>query len=492
MNNKFFRFTALLVCMLMVFSLCCCKGDADGDTSSVAESVPLSTNQTESNNSESEKTESEIDSSKATSSVALDSVTKLKYKPECLTLSFYDISASSYGFTYNTKNEPMAPVIQVCEGKTFKENGFKEYAVTVNKYESLDIRPLERWLCKANIALKANTQYTYRAYDKVAQIGSDPATFKTGDSKAKSFSFVHVSDTQVATADEHPLHSAIGTGAAFGKTLEGIKKSNPNPAFLLHTGDIVQNVHEPYWRSMIDDNNKYLSNVPFMAASGNHEASGTDAIFNHFNFNAPEQDTSKGLYYYFDYGDARFIVLNTNLLDGTSKIPQSQYNWLKRTLESNTKKWTIVSMHNPIYSVGKWVQDEELNATSLKLRDQLFKVFARYNVDLVLQGHDHTYSKTYPISIEGKADLEAKYETINSVKYTVNPNGVIYAVNGTSGTQNRKPYKTPDKNVYEIFGESNTNSWANITVENDKLTVKVMYLDNGTPKLWNSYGIIKK
>ena len=53
-------------------------------------------------------------------------------------------------------------------------------------------------------------------------------------------------------------------------------------------------------------------------------------------------------------------------------------------------------------------------------------------------------------------------------------------------------YGVTDENIYEIYGESHNNSWANITVENNKLTVKIMYLENGQPKLWNSYGILKK
>ena len=499
MGKKLFRISALLICLVMLFSICCsCKGDVT-DNSSVTQSIVSSetTSIDDSDETESELSSS-VESSVTSSNVVIDSVTRDRIKPVSLTVSLYDPTSGVCGFNWNSEIKPKEPVVQVCEGKVFDESKCKEYPATVTSFSvtrAANAKAEYYYISKAQVPLKANTNYVYRAYDKYAKIGSEPAVFKTGNPKASSFTFAHISDTQIATSENDTMHYAAGTGKDFEQVLKGIKKSASDAAFLLHTGDIVQYSYESYWDNMIDYNFKYLSGLPIMPAAGNHDTSeykGKDVIVKHFNLNAPQQNAEKGLFYYFDYGDVRFIVINTNAIDSAGKLEQTQYNSIKRTLESNTKKWTIVSMHNPMFSVGKWGQNDEQNGKSLIIRDQLYKLFARYNVDLVLQGHDHTYSKTYPVLQDGSIDNKPEYETIGSVKYTVNPKGVIYAVHGTSGDQSRKPYGVTDENIYEIYGESHNNSWANITVENNKLTVKIMYLENGQPKLWNSYGILKK
>lgn len=502
-DKKLFRLSSLLICLVMLFSICCsCKGDVADDSSATQSAVSSETTSIDDSDETESELESELSSSAesavTSSNIVIDSVTRDRIKPVSLTVSLYDPESGIYGFNWNSEKKPQEPVVQVCEGKVFDESKCKEYPVTVTSFSvtrTANTKAEYYYISKAQVPLKANTDYTYRAYDKYAKIGSEPAVFKTGNPKASSFTFVHISDTQIATGENDTMHYAAGTGKDFEKVLQGIKKSVSDAAFLLHTGDIVQYSYESYWDNMINNNFKLLSNLPIMPAAGNHDSPeyrGKDAIVKHFNINAPKQDTEKGIFYYFDYGDVRFITLNTNLISATGKLEQTQINWLKRVLESNTKKWTIVSMHNPMFSVGKYVQHDESNEKSLAIRAQLYKIFARYNVDLVLQGHDHTYSKTYPVLQDGTIDNNPDYEMVGSVKYTVNPKGVIYAVHGTSGNQSRKPYGDPDKNVYEIFGESHDNSWANITVENNKLTVKIMYLENGQPKLWDSYGILKK
>lgn len=489
--------------LVLVLTLCffvgCVSSVSNNEISSQSE---VTSDQTESSGSSKSPSN---DSSKSSSVQSVVSNTSMPivisdeqrklYRPTSLTISFYDISSQKYGFTYNTDEMPVQPVIQVCEGKVFSEKNCKEYVVNATKSTTYNTTETEFFVCKSEITLKPDTQYTYRAYDKGAKIGTEPTTLKTGNPKRSSFSFSHISDTQVATKDTDPVHSAIGTGKELEQILSAINKTNPNAAFLLHTGDIVQYSYESYWDNMIDYNFKSLSTIPIVPTAGNHDTpdyKGYDVISKRFNIKAPNKDTTRGCYYYFDYGEVRFIVLNTNETDSSYKLLKSQYDWLKSVLESNNNKWTIVSMHNPMYSVGKWVQNDEQNEKSLSIRAQLYKLFAKYNVDLVLQGHDHTYSKTYPIDVYGKGDTAAEYEVIDSVKYTVNPNGVIYAVHGASGNQSRNKSGTPDEKIYEIFGKSNNNSWANITVDEDKITVNVMYLENGTPKVWDSYGIIKR
>ena len=413
------------------------------------------------------------------------------YTPTSLTLSFYDTITSSYGFTWNTEFEPKEAVIQICEGYSFDESKCKEYKATVKKEVVLMPRTTYIYVCKVSITLNQNKTYVYRAFDKTSGVGSELATFKTANLKSNSFKFVHISDSQVASSALDTKHTAEGTGEYLTDTLKGVFQNMPN--FMIHTGDFVENsAYETYWKNMLHTNAQYLARLPVMALSGNHETTylaGSNETFKHFNVKMPNQTTDLGYYYSFDYGNTKFIMLNTNNLEN-NRLETAQYNWLVNELKNNNKKWTIISMHNPMYSVGKYGADSSKNAKSLALREQLGKLFAEYNVDLVLQGHDHAYSKTYPISANGEPDKSSTYKTENSIKYTVNPKGTIYAMHGPAGNQSRYPFEV-DTNLYEFASGSKECSWAEVSIENNRLTVQIKYYKNSQVETAYSYGIIK-
>ena len=436
--------------------------------------------------------ESEINSSHVFISMTTVNDNEISYyTPTSLTLSFYDTAASRYGFTWNTEYEPKEAVIQICEGYSFDESKCKEYKATVKKEVVLMPRTTYIYVCKVSITLNQNKTYVYRAFDKTSGVGSELATFKSANLKANSFKFVHVSDSQVASSALDTKHTAEGTGEYLTDTLKGVFQNMPN--FMIHTGDFVENsAYETYWKNMLHTNAQYLARLPVMALSGNHETTylaGSNETFKHFNVKMPNQTTDLGYFYSFIYGNTKFIMLNTNNLEN-NRLETAQYNWLVNELKNNNKKWTIVSMHNPMYSVGKYGADASKNAKSLALREQLGKLFAENNVDLVLQGHDHAYSKTYPISANGEPDKSPTYKTENSIKYTVNPKGTIYAMHGPAGNQSRYPFEV-DTNLYEFASGSKECSWAEVSIENNRLTVQIKYYKNSQVETAYSYGIIK-
>ena len=488
MNKLSIRFISVFAVICLVISCCGC-----GDQETIDKGRP---NKPDINSSVNDTSSVEDTSSDASSDVTVSTPTidenALKYyKPTSLTMNFYDTAASSYGFTWNTEFIPIEPVIQICEGKSFDEKKCKEYTAKV-KSESVATPGLTYiYVCKAEVPLKQNKTYSYRAFDKGARVGSEIATFNSADFKTNSFEFVHASDSQVAY--DGAGHSAVGTGKYFTDVLSGIFQNKPD--FMLHTGDFVQDSrYETYWKEMLNTNLKYLMKLPIMAISGNHETTymaGRNETFKHFNNKIPAQaNTKRGYYYSFTYCNTKFIMLNTNNTDSNG-LETEQYDWLKNELKTNNKKWTIVAMHNPMYSVGQYGANPSKNSIALALRSQLASLFAEYKVDLVLQGHDHTYSKTYPIGIDGIADISHTYRTENGVKYTVNPNGAIYSMHGAAGNQNRSPYEV-DKSIYEFGEKSKINSWAQISIENNRLTVHIKYYENGTVNTFDSYGIIKE
>jgi len=112
-------------------------------------------------------------------------------------------------------------------------------------------------------------------------------------------------------------------------------------------------------------------------------------------FAFPEQDVpAKGLeetVYYIDYQGVRIVSLNSN-----TEL-EAQANWLRRVLENNPNRWTILTFHHPVFSPGS-------DRDNAELRETWKPVFDEFRVDLVLSGHDHTYARTGDIGAAADAE----------------------------------------------------------------------------------------
>lgn len=414
---------------------------------------------------------------------------KATYTPTSLTVSLYDAENSIYGFTYNTQVQPLRPVIQIAEGNELGED-YKEYSATVEKATSYDADDavITYYIVKTEIELEAENTYAYRAWDKYVGVGTDTATLQTVDTRSTAFTFAHISDSQTKSDNDDP--TLVGSGEYFGRTLSQIVGEND---FIVHTGDVVEwSKYEGYWTAMLDANFSYLSQIPVMAISGNHDTTyrnGKNETYKHFHHKIPEQNTDYGYYYSFVYGNAKFIMLNSNSESNAYKLEEQQYEWLVNELENNTCTWTIVAIHQTIFSAGAYSSNPSRNAKSLALRAQLQNVFAEYGVDIVLQGHEHVISRSYPINGEGEPQTET-WQTENGVDYSVDPNGVIYVTNGPAGNQTRSPY-VKDSPLYSYAKSSQACSWAEFAVDGNTLKVTVQYYDGESKQSYATWGIKK-
>lgn len=416
-----------------------------------------------------------------------DNADKSLYTPTSLTMTLYDAANCVYGFTWNTNDYPAMPVVTYSESESLKSDATEVMARTEEAksfaYSSSGDVAITYYVSKAEVKLKPNTVYTYKVEDKYLGTATKAVTIKTLDATANKVKFSHVSDSQAGDVPN-------GTGKYFKSVLGAIEKGGSD--FIIHTGDVVEySKYESFWKEMLDGNFDYLSKIPIMAISGNHETTyknGNNETYKHFNYKIPEQQTDKGFYYSFSYADIRFVMLNTNLLAGGC-ITDAQYKWLRNELSEKTEKWTIVTLHNPIYSVGKWGADESRNGIALSLRSQLGDLFAESGVDVVLQGHDHCVSRTFPIGKNGVPATE-KTVDIGGISYIENPEGVLYVMNGPAGNQTRTVFKN-DETLYAYAMGSSVSSWADFEIVGDNLTVTVKTAYSGVVKDIVSWGIKK-
>ena len=104
----------------------------------------------------------------------------------------------------------------------------------------------------------------------------------------------------------------------------------------------------------------------------------------------PIYDALKGTAFYTDFQGVRFISLNSNVAAVPSALrPQFldvQTAYLEGLLKDNPNKWTVVTFHHPMFSNGR-------RATTRSSAAAGCRSSRSYGVDLVLQGHDHSYGR---------------------------------------------------------------------------------------------------
>jgi acid phosphatase type 7 len=152
-------------------------------------------------------------------------------------------------------------------------------------------------------------------------------------------------------------------------------------AYMSASMDEFQNCYHPTW-------GRHKSRT--RPVPGNHEYSSSPAPY--FNYFGDAAGPGTG-YYSYSVGSWRIITLNSEVpsLNGSP-----QMDWLKSELTSKKSTCTAVIWHRPLFSSGR-------NGDNPDMRD-VWRTLYDNNVDVVINGHDHTYERFAPQDPDGKAD----------------------------------------------------------------------------------------
>ncbi len=242
--------------------------------------------------------------------------------------------------------------------------------------------------------LEAGALYHYRIVSG-GQTLAEGHTFRASrDERDPHFTFVVLGDS--------------GTGGraqyAVADRIQALR-----PDFVLHTGDVVypsgeaKHFDAKYFLPYRD----LIAGIPFFLSLGNHDVrtAGGRAYLDAFHLPANNPEGTKR-YYSFDYGNARFIALDSNQDPGPGAAITA---WVQAELARPPKPWTFVFFHHPPYSSGR-------HGGNRAIRKAWSPLFERARVAVVFSGHDHSYERTIPVR-----------------EFVPDAPGVVYVVTGGGG-----------------------------------------------------------
>jgi len=217
--------------------------------------------------------------------------------------------------------------------------------------------------------LTPGTEYVYRVGGEGAW--SKPTTFTTA-AETESFTFLYMGDIQSGYT-------------AWGSMLDSVYEAYPEIKFALLGGDLTDRGYdEVEWGEFLDAATGVFSRIPVMPTKGNHDG----LMYQKF-FALPDNGPA-GLeqeFYAFDYGDAHFVILNSN--NNTSAAAKQ---WLQQDLESANKKWKFAVFHHPAYPAAF-----DYKGIDKSICENWVPILEQHGVDMVFVGHQHVYMRTHPI-----------------------------------------------------------------------------------------------
>ncbi|MER7279791.1 fibronectin type III domain-containing protein [Dactylosporangium sp. NPDC000244] len=336
--------------------------------------------------------------------------------------------------------------------------------------------------------LQENTQYSYR----VGTEGnwSPVYSFKTQDFEG-DYDFLFYGDPQIGSSGD-----TARDAAGWRDTLDVSLAANPNAELLVSGGDQVETANtESQWDAFLSSDK--LRQYPWAATIGNHDVGGkayeqhlftpnTDRSAPLYANGNPASNTSGGDYWYI-YKDVLFIDLNSNSYattqGGGGDAAHIAYVTDVINQHGAEAKWKVLVYHHAIYSPADHAKDGD-NKTR---RVDFPTAFSNLGVDLVLQGHDHSYSRSYEIKNGAKANPA---EQPGAADVYPGPGGVLYVTansasgskyydittpdnSGTSGAGNGADPLNPNNYWYNsVQNQEHVRSYVKVEVRSGQLVVQ--------------------
>jgi len=323
------------------------------------------------------------------------------------------------------------------------------------------------------IGLKANTAYTYQLGDGN---GNWSIEYTTNTSDATSFSFIVVGDPQIGSSG-----NVANDTANWVRTMNIMMQNFPNAAFLAGTGDQIETSgtlsHYTGFFSAAQ-----MSSLPFASAMGNHEGSGANT---RTVYNPPNADSVQN--YWYRYGDTLFMVWNC-----TTGNAAGMRTFLSNAIaENQDATWRILNFHYDVYGQGS----SHALSDGKTYRDTYVPVIDEFDIDVVFNGHDHSYSRSFPMKWSGSSSTSnsqgMQTETFGPKGTSIDPVGTVYfSLNSSTGS---KYYSLVTKQAYTAaMSQANRPQFSVVDMTANTFTCTTYQIEsNNSLTLIDSYTITK-
>jgi hypothetical protein len=236
--------------------------------------------------------------------------------------------------------------------------------------------------------LAPDTVYRYSLGDGTPGGWGSWQTIKTAPDSSRGARFLYLGDAQTGLE-------------GWGRLLKAAYDQNPGIDCVLLAGDLVDRGNErTNWDHFFLRGAGVFDRVPLMPCAGNHEYLDVGPRLYRAFFELPgngPKGIDTDLVYRFECGDACVVVLDSTLAVCDPAQARRQADWLDRALSQTKASWKIVMFHHPVYPSHPW-------RDSPAMREHWVPIFDKHHVDLVLQGHDHAYQRTYPLRDHRRVD----------------------------------------------------------------------------------------
>jgi hypothetical protein len=189
--------------------------------------------------------------------------------------------------------------------------------------------------------------------------------------------------------------------------------TGPDPVrFVLQSGDaVVDGRNAAQWnRSFVDLVNRITTDggVPYFLAPGNHDVTASGDLESPqrarglANYLAamsnliPPQGATRRLNgyptYAFGYGNMFVLALDSNIAEDSTQLRWAEAQL--RGIDRNRYRHVVAFFHHPAFSSGPH-GGSIIERPTAAIRAQWMPMFRRYNVTLLLTGHEHLYEHWY-------------------------------------------------------------------------------------------------
>lgn len=305
--------------------------------------------------------------------------------PDRLILTFNGNPANSRAVSWRTAATVIKPVAQIA------------LATDNNKFENSK-QTIHAKTEAVNLGLYGNNQAISVHYHSVTFDRLLPDTlyaYRVGEINGKWSEWVHFRTAKQGYAPTQFVFFGDAQNnvlSHWSRVIRMAYQTAPEASFAIHAGDLINLAHrDTEWAEWYQAGGFIHRQWTAIPVVGNHEvmpkiqgAKSELSIQWRPQFTLPvEPKLPPELHetvYTIDYQSVRIIVLNSQ----QSKEDQTQY--LEKQLKESNAKWNIIVCHHSIFSPA---QGRDFSFGRVHWKPLIHK----YGVDLVLNGHDHTYAR---------------------------------------------------------------------------------------------------